>query len=256
MGVNQVIVNGNTLIDLTGDTLASSDQLLSGITAHGRSGEIITGSLQKSSLDLSKVTVTADKLAKGITAYDSSGKLITGTASIKSSSSSVTWDPANYDFTFSGSTLKAYAYDYDSNITSWYLPNLTKMEENSCNSMKKLTKVYAPILEVYSGTSLNWNDCDNLEEVVMPKLKSIKLCGSGIYLFNDDRKLKRLVIGTDNGGEVVQVTGGTLASSGYRFYSSSVKIYVPDDLLSAYRGVNWLSEFDSSRIVGISTYPN
>lgn len=43
--VNKVSANGSTLIDLTGDTLTSSDQLMSGVVAHARSGATITGSV-------------------------------------------------------------------------------------------------------------------------------------------------------------------------------------------------------------------
>lgn len=41
--VNKVIYGGRTLIDLTGDTI-SADKLLTGITAHDKSGAPITGS--------------------------------------------------------------------------------------------------------------------------------------------------------------------------------------------------------------------
>lgn len=40
--VNKVEYNGQTLIDLTGDTV-TSEQLASGATAHSKNGEQITG---------------------------------------------------------------------------------------------------------------------------------------------------------------------------------------------------------------------
>lgn len=43
MAVNKVQYGGNTLIDLTADTLSSPSQLAQGITAHDRTGAIITG---------------------------------------------------------------------------------------------------------------------------------------------------------------------------------------------------------------------
>lgn len=46
MGVNRVDFGGNTLIDLTGDTLESADQLLKGIIAHARDGSVITGLME------------------------------------------------------------------------------------------------------------------------------------------------------------------------------------------------------------------
>lgn len=42
MAVNQVVINGETVLDLTSDTV-SPDKLLSGYTAHDASGAQITG---------------------------------------------------------------------------------------------------------------------------------------------------------------------------------------------------------------------
>ena len=42
MAVNKVIYGGRTLIDLTGDTV-TADKLLTGFTAHDKSGAVIEG---------------------------------------------------------------------------------------------------------------------------------------------------------------------------------------------------------------------
>ena len=44
MAINKVVYGENTLLDLTGDTVAT-DNLLSGYTAHDRSGASITGTV-------------------------------------------------------------------------------------------------------------------------------------------------------------------------------------------------------------------
>ncbi len=44
MAVNQVVINGETVLDLTSDTV-TADKLLSGCTAHDASGTQITGTL-------------------------------------------------------------------------------------------------------------------------------------------------------------------------------------------------------------------
>lgn len=44
MAVNKVIVNKETKLDLTGDTV-TANSLLSGITAHDKSGSSVTGTL-------------------------------------------------------------------------------------------------------------------------------------------------------------------------------------------------------------------
>ena len=48
MAVNKVIYDGETVIDLTGDTLTDAEQLLKGIIAHTKSGNVITGTLEAS----------------------------------------------------------------------------------------------------------------------------------------------------------------------------------------------------------------
>lgn len=52
MAVNKVIYGGNTLIDLSADTLTTASQLLQGVVAHTRSGAKITGTM-KAGADLS-----------------------------------------------------------------------------------------------------------------------------------------------------------------------------------------------------------
>lgn len=43
--INKVIVNGETKLDLTSDTVTASS-LLAGVTAHDKSGALVIGSLQ------------------------------------------------------------------------------------------------------------------------------------------------------------------------------------------------------------------
>lgn len=45
MAINKVIYDNTTLIDLTSDTV-SADKLAKGYTAHGASGEAITGTVE------------------------------------------------------------------------------------------------------------------------------------------------------------------------------------------------------------------
>ena len=46
MAINKVIYGGETLIDLTGDTV-TADKILSGFTAHDKGGEPITGTCDR-----------------------------------------------------------------------------------------------------------------------------------------------------------------------------------------------------------------
>lgn len=71
-----VLSNGTTLIDLTADTVTASD-ILSGATAHDKSGAPITGTCTYDS-DTSDDTVAASEILAGKTAH-ARGTLITGT---------------------------------------------------------------------------------------------------------------------------------------------------------------------------------
>lgn len=105
MAVNKVIYDGNTLVDLTGDTVTATD-LADGVKATGADGNPIIGLMQKVTIDTelsatstnpvaNKVVYNAlnNKLDKtGTAAYatrDSSGNIITDTYAKKSEVSGV-----------------------------------------------------------------------------------------------------------------------------------------------------------------------
>lgn len=74
--VNKVIYGGNTLIDLTADTV-TANKILSGYTAHDKSGATITGSCTYDS-DTSDDTAAVAEILSGKTAH-ARGTLLTGT---------------------------------------------------------------------------------------------------------------------------------------------------------------------------------
>lgn len=74
--VNKVVYGGTVLIDLTGDTV-TADKVLTGYTAHDKSGETITGTCNYD-VNSEDATVAVAEMLTGKTAY-ARGSKITGT---------------------------------------------------------------------------------------------------------------------------------------------------------------------------------
>lgn len=73
MAISKVIYGGQTLIDLTADTV-TADKVLEGYIAHGADGEKITGSCTFDA-DTSDATATAAEILSGKTAYNKANKI-------------------------------------------------------------------------------------------------------------------------------------------------------------------------------------
>jgi len=76
MGYSKVVIGGETKIDLTADTV-TADKLASGITAHGKDGELVTGT-NTFDADTSDANATAAEVLLDKTAYVNGNK-VTGT---------------------------------------------------------------------------------------------------------------------------------------------------------------------------------
>lgn len=73
MAINKVIYGGETLIDLTGDTI-TAERMLKGSTAHDKSGEVIEGACEFD-VNSTDATATAAEMLFGKTAYARGTKL-------------------------------------------------------------------------------------------------------------------------------------------------------------------------------------
>lgn len=76
MAISKVVYGGNTLIDLTADTI-KADKLLKGFTAHGADGEVINGACDFD-VNSSETTAAAAEILSGKTAAVK-GTVVTGT---------------------------------------------------------------------------------------------------------------------------------------------------------------------------------
>lgn len=76
MAISKVVYGGNTLIDLTADTV-TADKLLKGTKAHGADGNSITGTCTYDA-DTQDATATAAEILTGKSAYNKGNK-VTGT---------------------------------------------------------------------------------------------------------------------------------------------------------------------------------
>lgn len=76
MAISKVVYGGNTLIDLTGDTVVT-DKLLKGYKAHGADGNVINGTCTFDA-DTQDATATAAEILSGKIAYNKGNK-VTGT---------------------------------------------------------------------------------------------------------------------------------------------------------------------------------
>lgn len=72
--VNKVVYGNRTLIDLTSDTV-TQDKILSGFTAHDKSGAIITGNCDFD-VNSTDATVAVAEILEGKTAYARGSKLV------------------------------------------------------------------------------------------------------------------------------------------------------------------------------------
>lgn len=72
--VNKVVYGGETLIDLTADTITARD-LIAGVTAHDKSGATITGTDTRDS-DTSKDTAAVAEILAGKTAHARGAQLV------------------------------------------------------------------------------------------------------------------------------------------------------------------------------------
>lgn len=170
MQVNKVTVKGQTVIDLTSDTV-TSDKLVSGVTAHDKSGNQITGSMEVANKSIFGVNI--DFFLQDI---DSEGKFIK--SSIGSQS-----NPLNLDFTGLKviNTLCLRSKFSDAYINTINFPDLESFTGGSLSYTFSNTKInqetisFPKITEASSSNSFEntFRFCKGVKNIIFPALKSV-----------------------------------------------------------------------------------
>lgn len=88
MAVSKVVFAGETIIDLTGDTV-DAEHMLDGYTAHGKDGSLITGSCTFDS-DTSDATAVASEILDSKTAYIRGAKVTGSMTNVGAFTSDIT----------------------------------------------------------------------------------------------------------------------------------------------------------------------
>ena len=122
MGVSKVIINTDTIVDLTNDTVVAN-KLVSSYTAHGADGEAVTGSITSKTAATYTPTTTDQTIAAG--QYLSGAQTISGDANLLSENikENVTIFGVTGSLSPGGAVGKTVNfYDYDGTVLFSYTP--------------------------------------------------------------------------------------------------------------------------------------
>lgn len=283
MPVNEVIVNGETIISLRSDTVAP-EYLQSGITAHDRTGAAIVGTMTPGGGGGEDATAIIERTISG--AYENSDVRMVGRTAFQDCSNLTA-------VSFPACTrIGSYAFEGCTGLTSVSFPACTHMDTEAfyrcntmtgasfplCTSVGNSAFQYCIAMSVVSlpvcttiGTNA-FQNCFALTAVNLPACTSVGSSAflncsaltvvslparSRVFILNYAfRNCSRLVSLYLTGPEVAGLQNSYAFSStpigGYSAIAGQYgSIYVPASLLTAYQSsYNW--SYFSSRIVGLT----
>ena len=190
---NQVIVNGETILDLRSDTV-TPETLQKGYTAHDKSGTKITGTLEASSSGAAKET--------WVIKSDATGEFATTQISFTSNGQKFTSIGANSD---AGSFIILY---YDNNEVAGYDPGIGRVYEFDNEAYRTITFDTSP-----TGALLTWlqaNGVKQPDDTAVQDTKAVTITSNGTVSVTPDAPYDAL--------KKVDVTVN-VASSGITWYS-------------------------------------
>ena len=166
---NQVIVNGETILDLRSDTV-TPETLQKGYTAHDKSGTKITGTLEASSSGAAKET--------WVIKSDATGELVTTQISFTSNGQKFTSIGADYD---AGSFV---ILRYDNNEVAGYETGYGGVYEFDNEAFRKLTFDTPP-----TGALLTWlqaNAVKQPDDTAVQDTKALTITSNGTVSVTPD----------------------------------------------------------------------
>lgn len=140
--------------------------------------------------------------------------------------------------------IASYVFAYCSSLKRVVITNVRTIGTLTFAHCTAITEFVAPSLEDAGEQSLR--NLSNMEQIDLPSLKNIKS-----YVFHTNNKMHTLILRGNHICSLVNVNafGGTPIANGTGY------IYVPDDLVDAYKGAtNWSTY--ASQIKGLSELPN
>lgn len=264
MAVSKIeLANGQTLIDLTNDTV-TAETLAEGITAHGADGEPIVGTM-RSSEDLNAVLteqealidelkeVLREKASGGGGGTDNSiNAFFAGTLEEIDCDEATIINPYAFDANkgikrvrFANVTeIGAYNFRECDALESVDLPNVTGTVGNGfCQGCENLTSVNVPNATEFGNYS--FQSSPKIEKLDLPSVEAF-----GNYCLRYTTALKTLIL--RHSGGVVARGSSVIASSGIA--SKKGYIYVPAALIEDYKNsTGWSNYADQFR--AIEDYP-
>ena len=259
MGVNKIIFGGETVVDLTSDTV-TPETLAVGITAHDKSGNLITGTMQgggggsEENLLDAFITNTLTDLncgAPSVAAYGCRGRTNLVTVTLPNAKS-----------------VGAQGFYNCTKLTTVNLPIATSIGSEVFYGCSKLATV-----DLSSATSIGekaFYNCSVITSITLPVATSVE--GSTFYKCT---KLKKADLGavTSIGASgfincsalvtvILRYSGGVVSLANTNAFSSTpVKsggtgyVYVPSALVDSYKSATNWSSF-ATQIRAIEDYPD
>lgn len=168
MAINKVEYGGRVIIDLTSDTV-TPETLAVGVTAHDKSGAVITGTMPSGEVILQDIEVTENGTYAAAEGYDGIGQVVVNVAASGGDPKALLDAALTNTLTSIDSnvtSIVAYACRGLSKLKTVNLPNATSIGAYSFYYCTAMTSINAP-----NTTSLGtyaFYNCDKLPSVTFP----------------------------------------------------------------------------------------